>query len=72
MEILNTKEAARFLKVSERTLRRWIKEGLPHTQIKKGGKLLFFKKKLLDWLEENQEPMPIHLKLQKLRLIRGR
>jgi len=70
MEILTTKEACTFLKVSDRTLRRWIKEGLPHTQVKKGGKLLFFKKKLLDWLEENQEPMPIHLKLQRLKLIR--
>jgi len=70
VEILTTKEACAFLKVSDRTLRRWIKEGLPHTQIKKGSKLLFFKNKLLDWLEENQEPVPIHLKLQRLKLIR--
>jgi len=70
MEILTTKEACTFLRVSDRTLRRWIKEGLPHTQVKKAGKLLFFKKKLLDWLEENQEPIPIHLKLQRLKLIR--
>ncbi len=72
MEILTTQEASKFCRVSERTLRRWIEDGLPHTQIKKGGKLLFFKKKLLDWLEENQEPMPVHLKLQKLKLIRRR
>jgi len=65
MEILTTKEACTFLKISDRTLRRWIEDGLPHTQIKKGGKLLFFKKKLLDWLEENQEPMPVHLKIQR-------
>ena len=70
MEILTTKEASAFLKVSDRTLRRWIEYGLPHIQITKGGKLLFFKKKLLDWLEENQEPMPVHLKLQRLKLIR--
>jgi excisionase family DNA binding protein len=70
MEILTTKEACTFLKVSDSTLRRWIEDGLPHTQIKKGGKLLFFKKKLLDWLEENSEPMPVHLKLQRLKLIR--
>jgi len=72
MEILTTKEACTFLKVSDRTLRRWIEDGLPHTQIKKGGKLLFFKKKLLDWLEENQEPLPVHLKLQRWKLIRRR
>jgi len=72
MEILTTKEACTFLKISDRTLRRWIEDGLPHTQIKKGGKLLFFKKKLLDWLEENSEPTPVHLKLQRLKLIRRR
>jgi len=70
MEILTTKEACTFLKISDRTLRRWMKEGLPHTQVKKGGKLLFSKKKLLDWLEENQEPIPVHLKLQRLKLVR--
>jgi len=70
MEILTTKEACTFLKVSDRTLRRWIKEGLPHTQIKRGCKLLFFRKKLLDWLEENSEPTPVHVKFEKLKLIR--
>jgi len=70
MDILTTKEACTFLKVSDSTLRRWIKEGLPRTQVKKGGKLLFSKKKLLEWLDENQEPMPVHLKLQRLKLIR--
>ena len=72
MEILTTKEACTFLKVSDSTLRRWIEEGLPHIQVKKRGKLLFSKKKLYDWLEENSEPMPVHLKLQRLKLIRRR
>jgi len=72
MEILTTKEACTFLKVSDRTLRRWIEEGLPHIQVKKGGKLLFFKKKLYEWLEENSEPMPIHLKIHRLKLLRRR
>jgi len=72
MEILTTKEACAFLKVSDSTLRRWIKEGLPRSQVKKGGKLLFSKKKLLDWLEENSEPTPVHLKLKKLKLITRR
>lgn len=70
MEILTTKEACTFLKVSDRTLRRWIEDGLPRTQIKKGSKLLFSKKKLLEWFEENQEPTPVHLKLRRLKLIR--
>jgi excisionase family DNA binding protein len=72
MEILTAKEACIFLKISERTLRRWIKEGLPRSQVKKGSKLLFSKKKLLEWLDENQEPLPVHLTLQKLKLIRRR
>jgi len=70
MEILTTKEACTFLKISDSTLRRWIKEGLPRTQVKKGGKLLFSKKRLLGWFEENQEPVPVHLKLQKIKLIK--
>jgi len=70
MEILTTKEACTFLKVSDRTLRRWIKEGLPHTQIKRGFKLLFSRRKLLDWLEENSEPTSVHVKFEKLKLIR--
>lgn len=72
MEILTTKEVCAFLRISERTLMNWNKEGLPHIQIKKRGKLLFSKRKLLDWLEENEEPMPVRLKLQRLKLIRRR
>lgn len=70
VEILDTKDACTFIRVSERTLRRWIKEGLPVIQVKTRGKLLFSKKNLQDWLMENQEPMPVHLKLKKLKLIR--
>ncbi len=73
MEILTTKEAALFLKISERTLRRWISEfGLPYIQLKKGGRILFKEKEVLDWLDKYQEPMPVHFKLQKLKLIRRR
>ncbi|UCC39840.1 MAG: helix-turn-helix domain-containing protein [Candidatus Aminicenantes bacterium] len=69
MELLTTKETCKILMVSERTLRRWMKEGLPYSQARKRGKLLFSKKKLLEYLEENQVPMPIHLKFQRLMLI---
>jgi len=70
MEILTTKEAALFLKVSERTLRRWVLEfELPYIQLKKRGRILFKKKELLDFLDKYQEPMPAHLKLQRLKLI---
>jgi excisionase family DNA binding protein len=73
MEILTTKEAARFLKISERTLKRWILEyELPYIQLKKRGKILFNKKEILDWLDKYQEPLPVHLKLQRLKLIHRR
>ena len=55
-EILTTKEASKFCRVSERTLRRWIEEGLPHTQVKKGCKLLFFKRNSWTGLRKTKNP----------------
>jgi len=69
--IITSEEAAKLLSISKRTLQRWInEEGLPYIQLKERGKLLFNEEELLAWLDKYQEPMPVHLKLQKIKLIR--
>lgn len=68
MEILNTKEAACFLKISERTLRRWVLEfGLPYIQIKKRGKLLFYKEDIMAWLAKRHKPVLTEIKIQRIK-----
>ncbi len=56
MEILDFKETATFLKMSTRTLRRRIEEGLPHNQQCKRGKLTFDKSKVIKWWEKYNYP----------------
>lgn len=48
MEILTTEEACKFLRVSQRTLRRRMKEGLPYHQIGQ-GKITFNKRSIERW-----------------------
>lgn len=48
MEILTLKEAAKFFRVSERTIQRRMKEGLPYHQIWQ-GKITFRKRTLECW-----------------------
>ena len=49
MEYYNTKEAAKYLNVSVRTIRGWYRKGII-TGIKPGGKSIIFKKSDLDKL----------------------
>jgi hypothetical protein len=51
-QFLNTKEAAAFLCVSERTLYSYRKSGLPYSQI--GRKVIFNIQDLLDYLKDHQ------------------
>jgi excisionase family DNA binding protein len=52
-EVLSVPEAAAFLGIRERTLRRWIVErGMPHAKV--GGLLRFRKSALLEWLAEQE------------------
>jgi len=63
MEILTTKEACDLLKISYRSLIRYIQSGLSCAQYKKNGKLYFSKEDFLDWFWENHNPTPERLKL---------
>ena len=48
--LLSRKKAARFLDVSVRTVDRWTRENfIPHIRL--GGRVLYSKRKLLEWLE---------------------
>ena len=52
-EVLSVPEAADFLGVKERTLRRWIVErGVPHAKI--GGLIRFRRSALVEWLKEEE------------------
>jgi excisionase family DNA binding protein len=49
-EVLLYPEAARLLRVSERTLRRWVTDGtVPHSRL--GGSVRFSRAKLLELVE---------------------
>ncbi len=52
-EILTKQEIAQLLKVSEITIDRWRKEGLPAIKVR--SKVLFNKKDVLQWLSEKSE-----------------
>lgn len=53
-EVMGVKEAAEFLAISERTLRRWIAaKRLPYAKI--GGTLLFRRQALLEWLATEEQ-----------------
>lgn len=52
-EVMDTKEAAKFLKVSRTTLMKLVKEGVVPAQ-KMGGQWRFSRRALLSWLESGQ------------------
>lgn len=53
MEIFDSDQAAKFLKISRISLYRWIKEEeLPYIQTTKKGRLLFSWEKIEEWLEK--------------------
>lgn len=56
-EAMNVEEVGKFLKLHPSSLRRKIKEGLPHYRT--GRKLLFFRSEVLEWLRrQSQERLP--------------
>lgn len=56
-EVLSLGEAAVFLGIKERTLRRWIAErGVPHAKI--GGLLRFRRLALLEWIRQHETSNP--------------
>jgi len=70
MTLLQLPEACAFLNVSRRTLIRYINEcNLPYIQVRKRGKLMFNKDRLIKWLERREQPTSAN-RLFKLRNIR--
>ena len=54
-EVLNSKEAAEFLKVSRNTLMKFVQDGVIPAQ-KLGRQWRFSKESLLEWLKKGQVP----------------
>jgi len=56
-EVLNKKDAAKFLSVSESFLNKLVAEkGVPYIKLK--GRILFLRKDLLEWLEGKRVVKP--------------
>jgi predicted site-specific integrase-resolvase len=64
MKLMSLKECHEFLGVSESTLRRYMKAGLPYNQIVKRGRVLFNRDEVIKWISKFRIP---HLKLLKRR-----
>jgi hypothetical protein len=54
-ELLRTAECARFLKVSENSLRNWRRKGIGPPFIHIGNQTRYNKQAVLAWLEEQQD-----------------
>jgi excisionase family DNA binding protein len=54
--LMTRAEIAKYLKISLVTLTDWVKRGLPAHRKRKGGRVLFIKSEVLNWLKENQRP----------------
>lgn len=65
MRLIDIKELSKEISLSQKTIRRYMKLGLPSIQAKKRGKLLFDEKAVLDWL--NNFKRPVVPSLRKLR-----
>ena len=69
MKIITLNEAASFLGFSPGYLRKIMKkEGIPHLQVKPGGKIQFVREDLEDWVNRNKKPN-LNLKIRKLKEI---
>jgi excisionase family DNA binding protein len=70
-EVLSFAEAAKFLKVSVRTLRRWVAEKrVPHAKV--GGLVRFRRQALLDWLvEAERQTMKAEERAERVRAAHG-
>jgi excisionase family DNA binding protein len=64
---MNLDEISKLLFVSSATVYRWIKFGMPHMQVMRGGRLLFDADKVSEWLSSATNPT--HSKIQKIRRI---
>lgn len=69
---MNIKEAAEYVGVSVSTIRRWIKDyGFPALKLSIGGRVLFKKELIDEWLDEKMKYEPInHKPYQNLRVLK--
>lgn len=58
MEVLTLRETAKYFRVSERTIRRRMKEGLPYHQIGQ-GKITFRKSQLDRWYQKYERGIDV-------------
>ncbi|MCD6371515.1 MAG: helix-turn-helix domain-containing protein [Candidatus Aenigmarchaeota archaeon] len=65
MEILTIRETANLLKVSPRTIRRYMELGLPYVQVVKGGRITFEKNQVLKWWLKFSHPYSKFLRRSK-------
>jgi excisionase family DNA binding protein len=71
MEIMTFKEAAVFLRISERHLRELVKTSdIPHRQTGPKARVFFVKDRLIAWWDRASLPLPTELKVERFRLLR--
>ena len=72
MEILTFKEAAEFLKIKPSYLYELVREGIiPYRQTARGCQITFSREALENWWLESHHPLPLKLRINKLKLIRS-
>lgn len=59
--VTTRKEIAVYLRISLVTLASWVKRGLPMHKKKKGGRVLFIKSEVLQWVKDNPDLRYKHL-----------
>jgi len=65
--IMDLRGISGLLFISDATVHRWIRGGMPHLQAMKGGKLLFDIDRVTEWMVTSTPA--IDLKIQKIRRI---
>lgn len=72
MEILTFKEASEFLKIKPSYLYELVREGvIPYRQTAKRCRITFSREALENWWLESHHPLPLKLRINKLKLIRS-
>jgi excisionase family DNA binding protein len=71
MTILTFKEAAAFLRISQRHLRELVKgSDIPRRQAGRKARIFFVQERLIAWWDRASIPTPISVKTNTFRLIR--
>lgn len=69
--ILTLPEVARLLRVSQWTIRRWMKEaGFPFVQLAKWSSITFDRDTVLRWWKEHEQPKPAAVRSREIKSLR--